>query len=146
MTTARIAAATLVAAMFLPSGALAQESGGTTPAREALRVAGFELPTPTERAERARRDRRVQRLWSTALVGAGGAVGALVGFSRNEWALDEGWVGVGIAGTALGVGLYGIFEPMSWRGIELEPQVVATRRSYGAISRTARGAALAVRW
>ena len=76
----------------------------------------------------------------------GGAVGALVGFSRNEWALDEGWVGVGIAGTALGFGLYGIFEPLSWRGVELEPRVLASRRPYGAISRPARGAALAVHW
>ena len=97
MATVRIVPAALLAAVVLPSGALAQATEGMTPAREALRDAGFELPTPTERAERARRDRRVQRLWSTALIGAGGAVGALVGFSRNEWALDEGWVGVGIS-------------------------------------------------
>ena len=146
MTTRRILAAAVLAAMFLPARAMAQESGGMVPAREALRNAGFEIPTPAERAERSRRDRRIQRLWSTALIGAGGAVGALVGFSRNEWAVDEGWVGVGIAGTALGFGLYGIFEPLSWRGVELEPRVLASRRPYGAISRPARGAALAVHW
>ena len=146
MTTQRTMAAALLAALLLPAGAWAQESEGMTPAREALRDAGFELPTPAEREERARRDRRVQRLWSTALIGAGGAVGAWVGFSHNEWPLDEGWVGVGIAGAALGFGLYGLFEPVSWRGVELEPQMLASRRPHGAASRPARGAALSVCW
>lgn len=94
-----------------------------TPATEALLAAGFELPTAEEREERARRDRRVQRLWSAALIGACGALGAAVGVSKNKWVIDEGWIGAGIAGTALGFGLYGLFEPMSRRGVEMEPRV-----------------------
>ena len=134
----------IIAALFLPGAAAAQD--GTASVREALRAAGFELPTPAERAERARRDRRVQRLWSAALIGAGGVAGSLVGFSRNEWAFDEGWFGAGIAGAALGFGLYGFLEPLSWRGVELEPQVVSARRPPGASARPAPGAALALRW
>ena len=67
-----------------PAGASAQDAAGMTPATEALRAAGFELPTPADREERARRDRRVQRLWSAALIGAGGALGAVVGFSKKQ--------------------------------------------------------------
>ncbi|MCY3842585.1 MAG: hypothetical protein OXH69_03475 [Acidobacteria bacterium] len=141
-----VTAAVLIATLFLPAVAPAQEPGEMMPAREALRAAGFELPTAAEREERARRDRRVQRLWSAALIGAGGALGAAVGFSNNKWVIDEGWIGAGIAGTALGFGLYGLFEPLSWRGIEVEPRGVAAIRPYGAGSRPARGAALSVRW
>ena len=136
----------LLAALLLPAGAFAQESGGMPPAREALRAAGFDLPTPAEREAVASRDRRVQRLWSTALIGAGGALGAVVGFSHNEWAFDEGWVGVGIAGTALGFGLFGIFDPMSWAEVEVSPQGLVSRRPYGAGSGLARGASLSLRW
>ncbi len=81
----------IITALFLPGAAAAQD--GAVSVREALRAAGFELPTPAERAERARHDRRVQRLWSAALIGVGGVAGGLTGFSRNEWAFDEGWVG-----------------------------------------------------
>ena len=146
MRTQRFVAAALLAVLLLPAAAAAQDSQGMTPAREALRQAGFDLPTPAEREEQARRDRTVQRLWSTALIAAGGGVGAWVGRSHNEWALDEGWVGVGIAGTALGFGLFGIFEPTSWRGIEMRPQGLASRRPYGAGSGLARGAALSLSW
>ena len=132
MKTPRVIAVALLVAVFQPIGASAQDAAGMVPATEALRAAGFELPTPAEREERARRDRRVQRLWSTALIGTGGALGAAVGFSKNKWVIDEGWIGAGIAGTALGFGLYGIFEPLSWREIEIEPRGVAARRPYGA--------------
>ena len=136
----------LLAALLLPAGAFGQESGGMTPAREALRDAGFDLPTPAEREEQMRRDRSTQRLWSTALIGAGGALGAVVGFSHNELALDEGWIGVGIAGTALGFGLFGIFDPMSWGEVDVSPQGLASRRPYGAGSGLARGASLSLSW
>ena len=143
MTMPRFIAAMLLAVLLLPAAVAAQEM---TPAREALRQAGHELPTPAEREERMRRDSRVQRLWSTALIGAGSAVGSLVGLSHNEWALDEGWVGVGIAGTALGFGIFGLLDPMEWREIEVIPQGLASRRPYGAGSGLARGAALSLSW
>lgn len=146
MRTPRFIAVALLVAVLLPVGASAQDATGMTPATEALLAAGFELPTAEEREERARRDRRVQRLWSVALIGAGGALGAAVGFSNNKWVIDEGWIGAGIAGTALGFGLYGIFEPMSWRGVEIEPQMLASRRPAGAGASPSRGAALSLRW
>ena len=146
MKTSRFIAVAPLVALLLPVGASAQDATGMTPATEALLAAGFELPTAEEREERARRDRRVQRLWSAALIGAGGALGAAVGFSKNKWVIDEGWIGAGIAGTALGFGLYGLFEPMTWRGVEMEPQVLASRQPYGAVVRTTRGAALSLRW
>lgn len=143
MTRAITTVAVLLTILALPPIAAAQDM---VPAREALRLAGHDLPTPAEREEQARRDRRTQRIWSAALIGAGGAAGAAVGFSNNKWVIDEGWIGAGIAGTALGFGLYGIFEPLSWGEVEIEPQGVAARRPYGAGSRPARGAALSVRW
>ena len=146
MRTRRFIAVAPLVAVLLPVGVSAQDATGMTPATEALLAAGFELPTPEEREERARRDRTVQRLWSAALIGAGGALGAAVGFSNNKWVIDEGWIGAGIAGTALGFGLYGLFEPMSWRGAEIEPQVLASRRSHGAVVGATRGASLSVRW
>ena len=146
MRTRRFIAVAPLVAVLLPVGASAQDATGMTPATQALIAAGFELPTAEEREERARRDRRVQRLWSAALIGAGGALGAAVGFSKNKWVIDEGWIGAGIAGTALGLGLYGLFEPMSWRGVEMEPQVLASRQPYGAVARATRGAALSLRW
>lgn len=146
MRTPHATAVAVVAALLLPTAVAAQDAAGMKPAREALRAAGFELPTPAEREERARRDRRVQRLWSAALIAAGGAAGAAVGFSHNKWAIDEGWIGAGIAGVSLVFGLYGLLEPMSWGEVEIEPQALAARRPLGAGSRPVRGGALAVRW
>ena len=93
-----------------------------------------------------RRDARVQRLWSTALIGAGGALGTWVGLSHNEWPIDEGWVGIGIGGTALGFGLFGLLDPMEWGEIEVQPQGLASRRPLGSGSGLARGAALSLSW
>ena len=120
MTTQRLIVAALLAVLALPAAAAAQD-GGMTPAREALRQAGHELPTPEQREEQRRRDARNQRLWSTALIAAGGAAGWAVGFSDNEWPIDEGWWGVGIAGTALGFGLFGLLDPMEWGEVEAQP-------------------------
>ena len=145
MTTQRLIVAALLAVLALPAAAAAQD-GGMTPAREALRQAGHELPTPEQREEQRRRDARNQRLWSTALIAAGGGLGAAVGLSHNKWAIDEGWVGVGIAGTALGFGLFGLIDPMEWGEVEVRPQGLASRRPYGAGSSLARGAALSLGW
>ncbi|MCE2514218.1 MAG: hypothetical protein J4F37_04260 [Acidobacteria bacterium] len=143
MTTQRIIAAALVAVLVLPAAAAAQQM---TPAREALRQAGHDLPTPAEREEQRRRDATNQRLWSAALIGAGGAAGWAVGFSDNEWPIDEGWWGVGIAGTALGFGLFGLLDPMEWGEVEVQPQGLASRRPAGSGSGLARGAALSLSW
>ena len=143
MTTERLTVAALVAVLFLPAAAAAQEM---TPAREALRQAGHDLPTPAERDEQMRRDRTNQRLWSTALIAAGGAAGWAVGFSDNEWPIDEGWWGAGIAGTALGFGIFGLLDPMEWGDVEAQPQGLASRRPYGSGSGAARGAALSLSW
>ncbi len=143
MTTQRFIAAALLAVLFLPAAAAAQEM---TPAREALRQAGHDLLTSAEREEQRRRDARNQRLWSTALIAAGGAAGWAVGFSDNEWPIDEGWWGVGIAGTALGFGLFGLLDPMDWGDVEAQPQGLASRRPYGSGSGLARGAALSLSW
>ena len=142
----RAVAAVLAAALLVPAASAAQDGGAPPSVIDALRAAGFELPAPAERAARVRRDRRVQRLWSAALAGVGGAAGAWVGVSRNEWAFDEGWLGAGIAGAALGFGLYGLIEPLSWHGVDFEPQVVAARRQPGRGARAARGAGLALGW
>lgn len=143
MNTQRFIVAALLAALFLPAAAEAQQM---TPAREALRQAGHELVTPAAREEQRRRDARNQRLWSAALIGAGGAAGWAVGFSHNKWPIDEGWWGVGIAGTALGFGIFGLLDPMEWGEVEATPQGLASRRPYGAGSSLARGAALSLSW
>lgn len=143
MTTQRFIVAALLAVLILPAAAAAQQM---TPAREALRQAGHDLTTPAEREERRSRDARNQRLWSTALIGAGGAAAWAVGFSDNEWPIDEGWWGVGIAGTALGFGIFGLLDPMEWGEVEAQPQGLASRRPYGSGSGLARGAALSLSW
>ena len=143
MTTERLTVAALVAVLFLPAAAAAQEM---TPAREALRQAGHDLPTAAERNEQRRRDASNQRLWSVALIAAGGAAGWAVGTSHNKWAIDEGWWGVGIAGTALGFGIFGLLDPMEWGDVEAQPQGLASRRPYGSGSGPARGAALSLSW
>ena len=145
MTTQRLMVAALAAVLVLPAAAAAQDQG-MTPAREALRQAGHDLPTAAEREEQRRRDARNQRLWSVALIAAGGAAGWAVGTSHNKWAIDEGWWGVGIAGTALGFGLFGLLDPMEWGDVEVQPQGLASRRPYGAGSGLARGAALSLAW
>lgn len=145
MTTERLTVAALVGVLMLPAAAAAQDQG-MTPAREALRQAGHDLPTPAEREDQVRRDRRNQRLWSTALIAAGGAAGWAVGFSDNEWPIDEGWWGAGIAGTALGFGLFGLLDPMEWGEVEAQPQGLSSRRPYGSGSGLARGAALSLSW
>ena len=43
------------------------------------------------------------------------AVGGLVGFSKNEWPVDEGVVGIAVA--ALGLSLF--IEPVTWRDLEV---------------------------
>lgn len=145
MTMQRLIGAALVAALFLPAAAAAQDQG-MVPAREALRQAGHDLPTPEQRNEQMRRDRRNQRLWSTALIAAGAAVGTWVGLSHNEWPIDEGYVGIAIGGTALGFGLFGLLDPMEWGEVEATPQGLASRRPHGAGSELARGAALSLSW
>ena len=50
------------------------------------------------------------------ILGAGMmAAGGVVGFTKNEWTVDEGVVGIAIA--ALGLSLF--FEPLTWRDLEV---------------------------
>lgn len=135
--------AVLLAILVLPPVAAAQEM---VPAREALRRAGHDLPTPEEREEQMRRDARNQRLWSVALIGAGGAAGAAVGLSKNKWPIDEGWVGAAIAGVSLGFGLFGLLDPMDWGEVDATVGGVASNRPHGAGSGLASGASLSLSW
>ena len=136
-------AVVLLAILVPPFNAAAQEM---VPAREALRQAGHEMPTPAEREEEMRRDARTQRLWSAALIGAGGAAGAAVGLSKNKWPIDEGWVGAAIAGVSLGFGIFGLLDPMDWGEVDAAIGGVASNRPRGAGSGLASGASLSLSW
>lgn len=133
--------AVLLALLVLRSVMTAQD---LIPAREALRLAGHDLPTPAEREAERRRDARSQRLWSAALIGAGAAAGTAVGLSKNKWPIDEGWVGIGIAGTSLGFGLFGLLDPTDWAEVDVSLDGIATNRPHGAGSSLARGASLSL--
>ena len=82
------------------SGALLQEDGGLLIDR-----------IDPERLRLIRSERTRQFLLGAGLVAAGG----LVGFTHNEWVVDEGVVGIAIAA----LGLAAIIEPVTWRDLEV---------------------------
>ena len=64
-----------------------------------------------ERLRQIRTERNRQYILGLGLLAAGGAVG----FSKQNWVIDEGAVGYAIA--ALGVAAF--IEPMTWRELEV---------------------------
>ena len=64
-----------------------------------------------ERLRQIRSERTRQYILGAGMMAAGG----LVGFSKNEWPVDEGVVGIAVA--ALGLSLF--IEPVTWRDLEV---------------------------
>ena len=64
-----------------------------------------------ERLRQIRSERNRQYILGVGLLAAGGAVG----FSKQNWVVDEGAIGYAIA--ALGVAAF--IEPMTWRDLEV---------------------------
>jgi hypothetical protein len=64
-----------------------------------------------ERLRQIRSERNRQFILGLGLMAAGGAVG----FSKQNWVVDEGAIGYAIA--ALGVAAF--IEPMTWRDLEV---------------------------
>ncbi len=64
-----------------------------------------------ERLRQIRNERTRQFILGAGLMAAGG----LVGFTHNEWVVDEGVVGAAIAA----LGLAAIIEPVTWRDLEV---------------------------
>ena len=120
----------LLAAAMLPPLTAAAQDGGPTPATEVLTAAGFEIVAPEIRVQRLRAMGAEQRLHSVALMGAGITAGALIGVSHNQWAIDEGWVGVAMITGALVTGIYGIWDTTTWPIENVQPRIVqSTTRS-----------------
>ena len=64
-----------------------------------------------ERLRQIRNERTRQFILGAGMMAAGG----VVGFTKNEWTIDEGVIGIAIA--ALGVSLF--VEPLTWRDLEV---------------------------
>ena len=87
-------------AVAMESGALMQTDGGLLIDR-----------IDPERLRQIRSERTRQYILGAGMMAAGG----LVGFSKNEWPVDEGVVGIAVA--ALGLSLF--IEPVTWRDLEV---------------------------
>ena len=87
-------------AVAVESGALMQTDGGLLIDR-----------IDPERLRQIRSERTRQYILGAGMMAAGG----LVGFSKNEWPVDEGVVGIAVA--ALGLSLF--IEPVTWRDLEV---------------------------
>ena len=115
----RIYIATVLGAILLslpPSVAQAQAPPPVAPAGESgvrLQADGGLLidRIDPERLRQIRNERTRQFLLGAGMMAAGG----LVGFSHNEWVVDEGVVGAAIAA----LGLAAIIEPLTWRNLEV---------------------------
>ena len=115
MRTAIIAFLTVVLAAFsaspvaaqAPPPALEQEPGGQ------IRFSQSPAPGPIdpERLRQISSERTRQFLLGAGLIAAGGAVG----FSKQNWPVEEGAIGIALA--ALGVAA--IIEPVTWQGLEV---------------------------
>ena len=90
-----------------PAAALEQDAGGQ------LRLAQAPAPGPidSERLRQIRTERTRQFLLGAGLMAAGGAVG----FSKQNWVIEEGVLGIAIAA----LGLAAIIEPVTWRDLEV---------------------------
>ena len=98
--TAQAQAPAPVPAFAVESGALMQTDGGLLIDR-----------IDPERLRQIRSERTRQYILGAGMMAAGG----LVGFSKNEWPVDEGVVGIAVA--ALGLSLF--IEPVTWRDLEV---------------------------
>ena len=90
-----------------PPPAVAEESGARLQADGGLLIDRID----PERLRRIRSERTRQFILGAGLMAAGG----LVGFTHNEWVVDEGVVGAAIAV----LGLAAFIEPLTWRNLEV---------------------------
>ena len=108
-------AAILVSLSALPAAAQApaesQDSGGQVSAGGGLLIDRID----PERLRQIRTERMRQYILGAGLMAAGG----LVGFSKQNWVIDEGAIGIAIA--ALGVAAF--IEPLTWRDLEVRTSV-----------------------
>ena len=90
-----------------PAAALEQDAGGQ------LRLSQAPAPGPIdpERLRQIGSERTRQFLLGAGLMAAGGAVG----FSKQNWVIEEGVLGIAIAA----LGLAAIIEPVTWRDLEV---------------------------
>jgi hypothetical protein len=87
--------------------AASQESGGQIGSSGGLLIDRID----PERLRQIGNERTRQFILGAGMMAAGG----VVGFTKNEWTVDEGVVGIVIA--ALGLSLF--FEPLTWRDLEV---------------------------
>ena len=87
--------------------AVSQEAGGQIEASGGLLIDRID----PERLRQIRNERTRQFILGAGLMAAGG----VVGFSKNEWEVDEGVFGYALA--ALGLSLF--IEPVTWRDLEV---------------------------
>ena len=103
--------AVLVSLSAAPAAAQApaasQDSGGRIGSSGDLLVDRID----PERLRQIRNERTRQFILGAGMVAAGG----VVGFTKNEWVVDEGVVGAVIA--VLGLSLF--IEPLTWRDLEV---------------------------
>ena len=90
-----------------PPVAAAEESGVRLQADGGLLIDRI----APDRLRQIRNERTRQLILGAGLMAAGG----LVGFTKNEWPVDEGVVGAAIAV----IGLAAIIEPVTWRNLEV---------------------------
>ena len=90
-----------------PPAAAAEESGIRLQADGGLLIDRID----PERLRQIRSERTRQFILGAGLMAAGG----LVGFTHNEWVVDEGVVGAAIAA----LGLAAFIEPLTWRNLEV---------------------------
>ncbi len=90
-----------------PPAAVAAESGARLQADGGLLVDRID----PERLRQIRNERNRQFILGAGLIAAGG----LVGFTHNEWVVDEGIVGAALAA----LGLAAFIDPLTWRNLEV---------------------------
>ena len=88
-----------------PAGA--QDEGGQIGAAGGLLIDRID----PERLRQIRNERTRQFILGAGMMAAGG----LVGFTHNEWTIDEGVIGIAIAA----LGLAAFIEPLTWRDLEV---------------------------
>ena len=99
--------------LFLASPAAAQAPAALEESGAAMQSDGGLLidRIDPERLRQIRSERMRQYILGAGLMAAGGAVG----FTKNEWPVDEGVIGIAIA--LMGVSLF--IEPVTWRDLEV---------------------------
>ena len=87
--------------------ASAQDEGGQIGAAGGLLIDRID----PERLRQIRNERTRQFILGAGMMAAGG----LVGFTHNEWTIDEGVIGIAIAA----LGLAAFIEPLTWQDLEV---------------------------